>query len=302
MFGTQEAISFLQDDWGVQRVEERLKNTSSRKGLLDEIATLIQVRLPFQCITLMATPPDERKRPTVDSIKTDCKRGLGGLCFILNVFAWGLLRGLGFRARLSWASCTSTTMNPNNHIMVLIYDLDKKGDIHLVETGCGFPTFRAISLNFAEESPAYVDSYLEYKYIRHGGKYLRMHGKGDTVKRNDPPIEGLDFFAGKWRRFYYFSLEPTDKLSDFDAALDRIYTVPCSTPFDHFPRCLAFPDQRAVILVNNRLKVDKNGELETTVLDGDEAIVHSYRQYFSILGEDAVRRALYRFYSLSQLR
>ncbi|KAL8562999.1 hypothetical protein ACOMHN_004691 [Nucella lapillus] len=300
MFTTQEAISFLQDEWGVQRVKERLESTSSRKGLLEEIATLIQVKIPFQSITLMATPPADRKRPTVDIIKEECKRGLGGLCYNLNVFAWGLLQGLGFQARLCPATCTSTITSPNNHVMVLIYDLEKKGDIHLVEAGCGFPTFRAISLNFEEESPAYVDSYLEYKYIRHGGKYLRMHCKGDTMKRNDPPIEGLDFIVGKWRRFYYFSLEPSDKLSDFDAAFDRVFTVPCATPFDRSPRALAFPDQRAVILVNNRLMVDKEGELETTVLDGDEAIVDSYRRYFSILGEDTVRRALHQWHSLSQ--
>lgn len=299
MFTKEGAVSFLQTAWGVKRVEDRLLN--DRKALLEEIATLIQVKVPFQSVTFMAIPPAERKRPSVTTIKEECMAGVGGLCYNLNVFTWGLLKGLGFSAQLCPATCTSTISSPDNHVFILISDLEKKGDLHLVECGSGFPTFRVISLNFEEESPVYVDSFLEYKYIRHDGQFLRMHGEGDRIKRNDPPIDGLDFFLGKWRRFYFFTLRPQESLSYFDAEFDKVFTVPLSTPFDHSPRALCFPDQRAVILVNNRQMVEgEGGQLETTVLEGDDQIVDSYRHYFPVLGDDTVRRALQQWHSMQQ--
>lgn len=299
MFTKEEAVSFLQTKWGMKRVEERLLD--DRKALLDEIAILVQAKVPFQSITLMAVPLVDRKRPSVTTIKEDCMAGVGGLCYNVNVFTWGLLQALGFSAQLCSATCTSTISSPDNHVLVLINDLEKKGDLHIVECGAGFPTFRAISLDFAEESPVYVDSFLEYKYIRHEGQFLRMHGKGDKVKRNSPPIDGLDFIVGNWRRFYFFSLRPKESLSDFDATFDEVFTVPSTTPFHRSPRALCFPNQRAVILVNNQLMVEKeDGQLETTPLEGDEQIVDSYRRYFTVLGEDTVRSALKHWHSVQQ--
>lgn len=295
MFSQQEAVTFLESKWGAQQVEERL--VTDRKNLLDEVVILIQINLPFQSITLMSVPPNERRRPSVDTIKSECLDGIGGLCYNLNVFAWGILKALGFSVRLCPATVTSTVTHPDNHVIILVNDLEQKGDLHLVECGIGSPTFRAVSLNFEEESPIFVDSFLEYKYIRHEGRYLRMQGKGDPMKRNDPPKEGLDFIVGRWRRFYSFTLRPTDLLSDFDTAFDRVFTFPRATPFDHSPRALCFPSKQAVVLVNNRLMVEQDGELQTTVLDGDEAIVAKYRQYFPLLKEEAVRKAIQQWHA-----
>ena len=300
MFTKEEAVSFLQTTWGIKRVEERLHD--DRKALLEEITVQVQTKVPFQSITLMSVPPAERKRPSVATIKEECMAGVGGLCYNLNVFTWGLFRALGFSAQLCPATCTSTITSPDNHVIILISDLEKKGDLHLVECGVGFPTFRAISLDFKEESPVFVDSFLEYKYIRHEGQFLRMHGEGDTLKRNNPSIDGLDFIMGKWRRFYFFTLRPKDSLSYFDAEFDKVFTVPYTTPFDQSPRAMCFPEQRAVILVNNRLMVEEGGQLETTVLEGDEQIVDSYRRYFPLLGEDKVRRALKQWHSMQKWR
>ncbi|KAK7095580.1 uncharacterized protein [Littorina saxatilis] len=291
MFSREEAVCFLEGSWGVSNVAERL--TRDRKALLHEVVTQVQVSVPFQSVTLMAVPPEQRRRPSVGSIKAECMAGVGGLCYNLNTFAWYLLKALGFSAQLCPATCTSSIIDPDNHLVVLVNDLEKKGDLHLVECGCGFPTFRAVSLDFEEESPVFVDSFLEYKYVRHEGQILRMQGDGDTIKRNDPPKKDLDFFMGKWRRFYFFSLRPSDDLSDFDAKFDRVFTVPRATPFDHSPRALLFPGKRAVVVVNNRLMVeDEEGVLTKTVLQGDDEIAECYRQYFPALKEEVVRAAL----------
>ncbi|KAK7478436.1 hypothetical protein BaRGS_00030282 [Batillaria attramentaria] len=298
MFTKQEAVEFLQMKWGVERVEERLLN--DRRNLLEEVTVLIQTQVPFQSITLMATPPEQRRRPSVETIKRECMAGIGGLCYNLNVFGWGLLKALGYSVQLCPATCTSTVTSPDNHVVILLNNLENDGDLHLLEFGVGFPTFRAVSLNFEQESPVFVDSFLEYKYIRHKGQFLRMHGKGDVMKRNNPPIEGLDFIVDRWRRFYYFTIRPTDNLSDFDASFDRVFAVPCVTPFDRSPRALCFPGKRAVILVNNRLMLEHNGELHTTVLEGDEDIVAKYRQHFPIFSEEMVCKAIKQWHEVSK--
>ena len=300
MFTRQEAVTFLQQSWGIERVEERVDG-SSRKDLLEEVLTTVQSKIPFQSITLMSVPPAERVRPSMETIKNECMQGIGGLCYNLNVFTWGLLQGLGYSVHLCPATCTSTVTSPNNHVIVLVDDLEKKGDLHLVECGLGFPTFRAVSLNFEEESPVYVDSFLEYKYIRRDGKFLRMHGDGDMIKRNDPPIEGLDFIVDKWRRFYFFSVQPTDSLSDFDEVFDKVFTMPKTTPFDHSPRALCFSGKKTTVLVNNRLMLEQEDrQLQTTVLQNDDEIVESYRHYFPQLKTELVRRALDQWHSLQK--
>ncbi|KAL8562997.1 hypothetical protein ACOMHN_004689 [Nucella lapillus] len=291
MLTTQEAVSFLQDEWGVERVQERFQDVSQRKGLLGEIIRQIHAKVTFQSVTLLDDPLADRKLPDAITIKEEC---MAGVCYNINVFVWGLLQAVGFTARL----CRGEVLYPNDHVLVLVHDLEKEGDLHLVECGCTMPTFEAISLDFSEESPVFVQSFLEYKYMRHEGKIMRMHGDGDTMKHNDPPVPGVDFIVGKWRKFYSFVPVPVSQVSDLKEDFDKVFTLPHVAPFHHILIAVAFRNQRAVMIVNKRLTVEKeNGEMETTVLDGDEAIVHSYRRYFPCLKEDAVRRALYHWHN-----
>ena len=291
MFTEEEATSFLENSWGIRNVKNKLG--ADRKNLLDEIIVIVQAKVPFQSITLMATSPNERIRPTLEDIKRDCMAGIGGLCYCLNVFTWGLLKGLGFSAKLCRAKVTASQLHPNNHVLVLVSNLKENGDLYLVDCGCGFPTFRAIPLNFDQESAVYQDSYLEYKYVRYNGQILRMHGQGDKIKRTNR--EGIDFFLGKWRRFYFFAVEPTDCLADLDSAFDDVYTVPGTTPFDRSPRAVWFPGQYAVMTVNNRLMLEKEeekGKLETTPMESDDEIIKCYCSHFPMLKQDTVRRAI----------
>ena len=208
----------------------------------------------------------------------------------MNRFSWGLLKGVGFDAYCTRATVTSTVTSPDNHAIVLIKDLEQEGDLHLVDCGTGFPILRAVSLDFAEESPVFNDGFLEYKYVRHNGRILRMHGKGDMVKPNDPPVEGLDFFIGRWRRFYSFvpEMKPLDGISN-EFFKSTIYL----TPFTSSPRALRFPGKRAVVIVHNKLIVENEaGELVTTIMKSDEEIFKAYRDHFPQLAQDTVKRAL----------
>lgn len=299
MFTKAEAVAFLQNSWDIQKVEERLKN--DRKRLIEEVVIQIQSRVPFQNITLMAAPLEQRRRPNVKDIKQACMKGVGGLCYSLNVFTWGLLQGLGLHVQLCPATCTTSVTYPNNHLFVLVRDLEANGDLHLIECGVGVPTFQVVSLNFDHESPVFKDSYLEYKFIRHDGQILRMHGDGDTMKRNDPPKEGLDFYIGKWRRMYYFTVKPTECLSDFDTIFDEVFTVPGRTPFHHSPRAIWFPGQRAILFVNNRSLVEEDkGQLKLTVMENDGQTLDFFCCNFPTIDQEDVLKAIIEWHHVSE--
>lgn len=295
MFSKKEAIIFLQNSLGVKDVEKRLER--DRKNLLDEIISGILANVPFQSITLM-TSSDKRKRPSLENVKKDCMAGIGGLCYTVNSFTWFLLKGLGFSGRLAQSTVTSTVTSLNNHLIILVNDLEESGDLYLVDCGTGFPIFRAVPLDFDQESPVYHDGFLEYKYVRHEGKILRMHGKGDMIKRNDPPVEGLDFYLGRWRRFYSFEVE----LSDSTLDPDQVYSnAVVHTPFPRSPRAIRFPDRRAVVVVHNRVMFETGeGKLDTAVMESDDEIMKAYAKYFPAIKEDVVREAIAEWHRVSK--
>lgn len=292
MFTYKEALELLQNSWGIKHFEERLKN--DRKNLVDEIVQVTHENVPFQSITVLSNS-GRNNRLFYDEIKERCVSGVGGLCYELAPFTWSLFKALGFSVQMLTSTGTSTLTAPNNHALLLIYGLESESesDVHLVDCGSGFPTFRAISLKFPDESPQFKDSFLEYKYIRLNGKILRMHGEGDMLKRNSPPIEGLDLIIGPWRRFYYF--DPDQKVHDsHKPAEDACRTVDAGlTPFTSSPRAIWFPKKRAVAIVNKKLIIENEaGQLVTTVLTSDEEILKAYQVHFPQLKQDTVRLAL----------
>ena len=291
MFTYSEALQLLQNSWGVKNVEDRLKN--DRKSLVDEIIQIIHEKVPFQNITILSSS-DRNTRPLLhNDIRERCVSGVGGLCYDLATFVWSLFWALGFTVQMLSATSTVNCIVPNNHTIVCIYGLENESDVHLIDCASGFATLRSISLNFPDDSPIFKDSFLEYKYIRHNGKILRMHGKGDSFKRNSPPIEGLDFIQGHWRRFYF--LDPDQKLyHPYKPAEDAYRAVMVSlTSFALSPRAVWFPKKRAVVIVNNKLMIENEaGELVTTVLTSDEEILKAYQVHFPQLKQDDVRLAL----------
>ena len=284
----KEAVDFLQRSWGVKNVEEKLR--SDRKHFLEEIILVIRGRVPFQSLTfcaMLSIPPTKRFLPSLKSANKDCMTGHGGNCVIINSFTVTLLEALGFSARLCFSTGSTTIIT--NHVVVLVEDLEKKGDLHLVDCGLVLPSFRAISLNFDQESPVYQDSYLEYKLIRHNGLILRMHGSGDIIKRNNPPIEGLDFIVGKWRRYYQFDITNSISPDEFAVSFQEAHL-----PTTLHPLAVWFPEGRTVMILRNQLKVEKeDGTFEKIMIESDEEILKSYKIYFPTIRENTVRQAYF---------
>ena len=299
MFTYSEALQLLQNSWEITNVEDRLKN--NRKSLVDEIIQIVHEKVPFQSITILSSSDRNTKPLLNNEIKKRCVSGVGGLCYDLATFAWSLFRALGFTVQMLSATVTSTLTAPNNHAIVCIFGLENESDVHLVDCGSGFATLRSISLNFSDESPVFKDSFLEYKFTRRNGKILRMHGKGDSFKRNSPPVEGLDFIQGHWRRFIFF--DPGQKLHDPYKPAEDAYrkVVEGLTPFTSSPRAVWFPKKRAVAIVNNKLMIENEaGELVTTVLTSDEEILKAYQVHFPQLKQDDVRLALAEWHRVSK--
>ena len=152
MFTKKEAVDFLERSWGVKTVEKKLR--SDRKHFLEEIILVIRGRVPFQFLTLcpmLLIPPLKRIFPSLESMKEDCMTGHGGNCTIINFFTVTLLEALGYSARMCIATFYSTIIN--NHAVVLVEDLEKKGDLHLVDCGIFFPSFRADLSEFRSRIP-----------------------------------------------------------------------------------------------------------------------------------------------------
>ena len=295
----KEALELLETRWRVVNVVQRLK--SDRKNLVDEIIICIHEYVPFQSISVLSKSSEERNiMLTNEQIKEVCFAGEGGLCYVIASFCWMLFSALGFSVRLISSTLTSTKCFIDSHTLVLIYGLEYETDIHLVDCGVGFPIFRAISLNFSDESPVFYDGILEYKYIRHDGKILRMHGKGDIYKHNDPPIEGLDFIIGRWRRFYSFDLS-----REYETLFEPVQTAwklvaSGVTSFTSRPVAVCFPEKSAIRMVSNLLMIEnENRELVTTILENDEEIIKAYSKYFPVFSQEVIKRALEEWHRVS---
>ena len=143
----------------------------------------------------------------------------GGLCVNLNVAVFYLLRAIGFDVVLVHGKCTSSTVGV--HVGVYARDVETPGDTFLVEAGMGLPTFRTIKLDFETESPVFRDSFLEYKYIWHGGKLLRMHGRGDPAPLSNLP-DGVLFTLDGWRRFSFSDASGTTNVEEFQHDINSV--------------------------------------------------------------------------------
>ncbi|KAH9502778.1 hypothetical protein Btru_069763 [Bulinus truncatus] len=293
LFTKEEAFDFLKNILDVKEAEMRL--STDRKGLLDNIVTNMQTRLLFNNMRLLSDPPESRHRPTFEEIKLDLKNGIGGLCYNLNVAAYYLIKAIGYDAVLAHGTCTSSTRFEDNHVFVYINNVEKSKDKFLLEAGFGFPTFRVINLDFDKESPIYIDSFIEYKYIKHEGLIMRMHRKGELVKGSVNTPDGVNFFLDGWRRFYFADPERyTNDIEEFFAPFDKVFQNPSASPFHMSFRVVGFPSRKAVMVVNDKTLIENDqGELVATVIEGgDEGIIQTVQKHFPAIPEELSRNAL----------
>ncbi|XP_028406145.1 uncharacterized protein LOC114528669 [Dendronephthya gigantea] len=289
MLTTEKVIKFLEDSWQMKDVAEELLN--DREKFLNKLMVTIQERVPFQTLFIrnlafMLPEKQASKWPTLDEIDHACMSGNGGNCTVINLFISRLLQALGLSISVSLAVVTSNVFN--SHLVVIVKDLINVGDRHLIDGGLGLPSFQAIPLNFNKESPVYQNSFLEYKFIKHDGKILRMHGKGDLMVRNDPPKE-LDFIQGKWRRFYEFNIE---NMMEWQSFAEMIPTLLSRFLRKFDPRAARFPGGKAILLYADILYVEKEDKtLKTIFLKSKEEIFQAFEDYFPSIDKELIKQA-----------
>ncbi|XP_055958674.1 uncharacterized protein LOC130013996 [Patella vulgata] len=285
MLSKEEVVYFLTDVLEIKDVEVLLESLN-KLDLINTIMASYREKEPFQNIILMATDPNERHRPTWNEIKRGMFLKQGGLCYSHHIFLFALFKALN----VDVAMVHSTVTSPNNHLVIIAKNVLKTKDAYLLEAGCGYPTFRIISLDFEEESPIFFDSFLEYKLVRFDGKILRMHRKGDM---RPPKDVDTSFYIGEWRRFYDFDLNENENVQDFDEVFHDVYTNPDRSPFHKSFRFVSFRDQKTQILVNKKSLIENDQhELETTKFESDGEIIKCLNSFTNAIDESCVRKAL----------
>lgn len=111
-----------------------------------------------------------------------------------------LLEALTFDVHFTAASIAGI---PNNHLLLVVNNLTKVGDRHLVDVGTGFPFFNAVSLDFKDETPVFSNSFIQYKYRYKDGmliQYLKKNAESLLPPKLDEETE--------WRQFVISDLTP----------------------------------------------------------------------------------------------
>ncbi|CAE7546241.1 Tspear [Symbiodinium natans] len=116
--------------------------TASRIEALNAITRVVSA-MPFHNLHLLAATPADRKPPNGQEVKAAMLKGQGGLCFVKQPFAAHLLKALGYVVEVVPGSVT----HPGNHIVIVVHDVQEKGDRYLVEVGCGYPSRSAVRIS-----------------------------------------------------------------------------------------------------------------------------------------------------------
>lgn len=215
MLSEEEAIDFAEVTLGIPSIIVSLKQAPIQT--LNTIIKHFHRTIPFQNIRLLSKPRGTQDVPTLDEIKHDVLSKQGGLCYTNNVFMKEFLKALGLQAYNASGQCNRR--HANNHIVTIVCDIAIKGDIYLVDVGCGYPTYQLVSLNFDQQSIVYRSGFLLFKFVKENDQYTRFHGKHkDSVCCDN----SIDIKHVQWERFYDFTLEPKP-LVHFYPAMKEVY-------------------------------------------------------------------------------
>ena len=90
----EEANEFVVDVLKLSNARERLER--NRPDFLDDLIEAFYSSVPFQNVTLLSQPAEERRVPTWEDIKAAVNGGYGGLCYTLSAFMNAILTALGY--------------------------------------------------------------------------------------------------------------------------------------------------------------------------------------------------------------
>ena len=285
----EEAFRFLAEVLKIGDPKQKLKN--SRTMFLEELLQAYQEKIPFHNIHLLNMRPEQRHVPTWSEIKSEMMQGSGGLCYTMSVFMKFLLDALDFNT--CFLACAVKGFS-DNHIATAILDLTVKGNLHLVDP-TAYPTFAAIPLDFADESPVYNHSYLQYKFVKKAnGNVLRMHRSSACRSAKSSPGVVLDRLSGdQWFQVCEINLTPQE-LSFFEPSMHTVFTVPGkNSPFLVHFRAVVFTDRKLVAFKDKILLLEREDHTVDEVrMASREEMIQTMVKYFPQFTEDKIAKAL----------
>ncbi|XP_038053626.1 uncharacterized protein LOC119726083 [Patiria miniata] len=282
-----EAEEFLESTLQLQFPMGRLKE--DREGFLRDVITSCYRRIPFQSVTAIATPKPDRRALTFPEIKFNMMTQKGGFCCELNYFIRVLLETLGFEV---YHIAFSAFGKLNNHMANVVRNLNRPGDLHLVDIGTGYPLFRPIPLNFDKESPIYNDSFLFNKFVKDADGSVRWVHR---VYReyNDCPSENV---GDEWYTFMMSNLEFRD-YEFFMENMENIHTVESGpkalAPFLVSLRAADFRNGRLFAIKDTTiLEEDASGKVNKKRISSPQDLLEAYKVHFPQFSTEIVQRAI----------
>ena len=292
MFSKEESLSYIKDVLKIRDFEEEMEQ--SRLDFLNKLLVAFYSAKPFQNVTHMSKPVFKRHVPGIPEIEQSLLSGRGGLCFSSNVALFMLLQSIGFDVYMNLSIVGPEKNDVADHVMLLVKNVNTKGDMFLVDGGFGHPLFRAIDLDFGEESEVYTESYLRYKLVKNDDMYTLMT---DTSKLVLTPLTSSEASEDpNSREFwpcYEFRINPTSDIESLMKHMHTVYLDPEQTPFHKTMRGIRYKNKRLILISNSKLVLEADdGTLQTTTLADDEKIIAAFQKYFPELEEQCVREAL----------
>ena len=150
MFSKEESLSYIRDVLWIKEPEDGMER--NRLDFLNKLICAFYSAMPFQNVTHIAKPYSERSVPSITEIKQSMLSRQSGLSCTSNLSLYMMLQSVGFDVYLNFTVCYPEENDDEDHVMLLIKNVETDSDVYLVEGGTGHPVFQAISLDFWEES------------------------------------------------------------------------------------------------------------------------------------------------------
>ncbi|XP_038052672.1 uncharacterized protein LOC119725347 [Patiria miniata] len=282
-----EAKEFLENTLQLQSPMSWL-NEDRGGFLLDVIASCYR-RIPFQSMTAIATPKPERRRLTFPEIKVNMMTRQGGICCEMNRFIKLVLETLGFE--IYHISCTGFG-KPNNHMSNVVKNLNRPGDLHLVDIGTGFPLSKPIPLNFDKESPMYKEGSLFYKFVKDVDGSFRLVNRICQNYNECPPESVVD----DWYTFLEFNLKCRE-FQFFADSMENVHTVEdgpkALAPFLISLRAVDFRNGRLFAIKDTTiLEEDASGKVNKKRISSPQELLEAYKVHFPQFPVETVQQAI----------
>ena len=280
-----DVIRFLSERLKIPDIE---KLASGRPmPLLNAIIRQWMRTLPFQSVKQVAMT-SLRRAPTEQEAVADVMSGAGGLCATHGIALYHVLHALGMNCHMVIGMVVAKF---DEHVCVLVHDVQEQGDTFLIDIGCGYPAFAPIQIKTAQ---GYIDSigpisqsFCTYKLIKQGNTYERHH-----LTRQKDKADRADVDEYGYARFCTIKLEQKAYEYIYEQLTQNIY----SQKDNQFNRTLVlskYPNDRLVGLRDATARLEHEpGVITERHLASDDDIKHFLHQHFHELPPEMANEAV----------